>query len=213
MKRKRFRCTPHTNLLSIGKQWTKLLLSFGFNRFQPRPTHFIWIFIFALSAVDHHIDRPACAGSIIAQSGNQFLWPMALVLPFLNPSNWPWATACARLHFVSVLWQQKRVSEERFDVSLLSKWSVTNQWISYYRHRSELNASASFGEKINISFLNFTLDKGKRTIFSPLAPSRCTRVENGSALEMGEKMFKLIFYLVSVPGDEYHLKCAVSHGK
>lgn len=110
----------------------------------------------------------------------------------------------------------------------VSKWCVTNQWISYYLRRSErkLNASASFSEKINIFFLNFTLNREKRMIFFfclfcfTLTLHACTSTSTTRWIPAHRvsgrwrwKMFKLIlFFFSSLRKVEccmrHHSKCA-----
>lgn len=96
--------------------------------------------------------------SILWRIQSTRIFPNPLLSPRATCAHWCWL----RINFCGDKW----ICEE-------SKWCVANQWISYYRHRSKLNASVSFTEKINIFFLNFTLDKEKRMNF--LSPSRCTR--------------------------------------
>lgn len=156
------------------------------------------------------------------------LWFESKHAQFLNPLLWPLVTrAHARstsaislsLSFLPSLATNERSKNMLFAVS---KWCVTNQWISYYLRRSErkLNASASFSEKINIFFLNFTLDREKRMNFCcSVSPSHCTRahrwhVENRltECRRWRWKMFKLILFFPSLRKVEWctrhHLKCA-----
>lgn len=115
MKRKRFRCPSHTNLLSICKRSTKFVVVIWIQSLSTTTyTHFIWIFIFPVCAADHHIVRPPFSNSIIAQIENPFLWPIAAqaILQILYSD----ARACTSYHLC--VNGKKRVSEERFDVSL-----------------------------------------------------------------------------------------------